>query len=99
MEMANGPTTPEADEILFKNNIPVIPDVLSNSGGVTVSYFEWFQNLHRLHWSKDEVNKRLKKYMEKAVDGIWAVKLKYKTDLRKAAFLYALKRIMRKMRV
>ncbi len=99
LEMANGPTTPEADEIFYKKGITVVPDVLSNSGGVTVSYFEWYQNLKGLHWSKNEVNQRLKKYMEKAVDGLWSVKLKYKTDLRKAAFLYALERIIGKMKL
>ncbi len=97
MEMANGPIDPDADEIFFKRNIPVIPDVLANSGGVTVSYFEWYQNIKGLHWTKDEVNKKLKIYMEKALNNIWETKEKYKTYFRKAAFVYALERIMEKM--
>ena len=94
LEMANGPITPEADEVLNRRKIIVIPDVLSNSGGVTVSYFEWFQNLKNLHWSKEQVNKKLKKYMDKAFDGVWESREKYNTDMRTAAFLYALERII-----
>ena len=96
LEMANGPTTLEADKILDKKGVMVIPDILANSGGVATSYFEWYQNLHNLKWSKNEVFKKLKEKMETAAENVLKTQAKYKATLREAAYILALKNIEKK---
>lgn len=93
LELANGPTTPEADDILFEKGIPVVPDILANAGGVTVSTFEWEQNIQGEHWTQEEVFAKLKKIMEEETEMIWNKSKELNTDIRRAAFVVALERI------
>jgi len=93
LEMANGPLTTEADQILAKKGVVVIPDVLANAGGVAVSYFEWYQNIHHEQWKKDDVFARLKERMETAADSVVAMSKKLSVPLREAAYVVALERI------
>jgi glutamate dehydrogenase/leucine dehydrogenase len=93
VELANGPTTPEADDILFARNIPVVPDILANAGGVTVSTFEWEQNLKNEHWTEEQVFEKLKKIMEEETEIIWNKAKELNTDIRRSAFVVALERI------
>ncbi|MEM8955988.1 MAG: Glu/Leu/Phe/Val dehydrogenase dimerization domain-containing protein, partial [Verrucomicrobiota bacterium] len=93
VEAANGPTTPEADEILLKRGIHVIPDILANAGGVTVSYFEWAQNVQRYRWELDRVVLELEKIMRRAYTAVRKVAQDNDADLRTAAFLLAIQRV------
>jgi glutamate dehydrogenase/leucine dehydrogenase len=93
-EAANGPTTPDADEVLFKNKIMVIPDILANGGGVTVSYFEWLQNLRREYWTEAEVNERLDKNITKSFLDTLATSEKYGVNMRKASTVLAVNRVV-----
>lgn len=92
-EAANGPTTPEADEILFKNKILLIPDILANGGGVTVSYFEWLQNLRREYWTESDVNDRLDRNISKAFADVYQTHEKYGVNMRKASTLLAIEKV------
>jgi glutamate dehydrogenase (NADP+) len=90
LEMANGPTTAEADEILKKKHVTVVPDILANAGGVAVSYFEWFQNIERKKWKKEEVFKKLRTKMRAAATAVHDSAKKHKVTLREAAYIVAL---------
>jgi len=93
-EAANGPTLPEADPIIFKKNIVVIPDILANSGGVCISYLEWVQNNMGYYWSFDEVAKKMEVNIVKGFKDIYALSKKHKIDMRRAAMVLAVSRVM-----
>jgi glutamate dehydrogenase (NAD(P)+) len=92
-ELANGPTTPEADEILHQNNVFVLPDFLANAGGVTVSYFEQVQNAYNFYWPLREVHERLDEKMSRAFHGIYQMYLREKVNMRQAAYLVSVARV------
>lgn len=93
VEGANAPTTPEADEMLHQRGVVVVPDILANAGGVTVSYFEWAQNIQHFRWELEDVNAKLKKYMTRAFATIWDLATQKKISLRTAAFIVAIGRV------
>ncbi|NQT50191.1 Glu/Leu/Phe/Val dehydrogenase [Candidatus Kuenenbacteria bacterium] len=93
IELANGPVTPEADDILAKNGVKSVPDVLANGGGVTVSYFEWQQNLSGESWTEEQVLNKLKEIIVPAFETIWQLSIEKQIDLRTAAFAVALERL------
>lgn len=97
VELANGPTTPEADAVLSKKGVSIVPDILANAGGVTVSYFEWVQNLTNYYWTEQEVLEKLQPIMERNFFAIWEIAEKHKIDLRTAAYILATGRIAEAM--
>lgn len=94
LEGANGPTTPESDDILHDRGILVVPDVVANAGGVTVSYFEWVQDFSSFFWTEDEINQRLTRIMREAFSTVWQLSQEKKVSLRTAAFIVGCSRVL-----
>jgi glutamate dehydrogenase (NADP+) len=92
-EVANGPINSAADRILEKKGIYVFPDILTNAGGVTVSYFEWVQNRSGLYWTLEDVNQRLKERMVVEAEKVWSIAQEFAVSLRTAAYIHALNRL------
>lgn len=99
LEVANGPTTPEADEIFASRGIPVVPDILANAGGVTVSCFEWEQNMKDEKWTEEQVKAKLAETMQAALTAVWDKKVALNCTVREAAFVVAMERIEKAMKM
>jgi glutamate dehydrogenase (NAD(P)+) len=99
VEGANGPTTPDADEILARRNVLLVPDILANAGGVVVSYFEWVQDRYGYFWKEAEVNERLEEKMVGAFDAVWSTRERFDVDARTAAYILAVDRIIEARRL
>ncbi len=95
IEAANGPTTPEADEVFIRKNVIVVPDILANAGGVTVSYFEWVQNRQYFRWKLEQVREQLENVMTESFERVWGVAEEKKVHLRTAAYILGIGRVGR----
>jgi len=98
VEVANGPTTPEADAILAKRNVMVVPDILANAGGVVVSYLEQVQNSYGYYWSEQEVLAKLENIMVESFANVWEEKMRHSTTMRMGAYALAVKRVAQAMK-
>ena len=98
IELANGPITPDADEVLAANNIVIVPDILANAGGVVVSYFEQVQDAYNYYWQEDKVLTELEKIMRESFKNVWESQDKNKSDLRIGAYALAVERVSNAMK-